>query len=284
MISNEYLKLFKTDTQQAWKGETMKSGFSAIFLLMACCLAALQALFPQPLRAGDALDAAVAVSVQSNRSAHLSQQKIDALDDETRKMFEQYRAVLRQTESLRTYNDQLQRMTESQQKEMISLERQIADIAATHREIVPLMLRMVASLESFVALDVPFLPEERKRRIEGLHELMDRSDVSVSEKYRRILEAYQIENDYGRTIEGYRADLADGGASRTVDFLRLGRVGLFYQSLDGREVGHWDRASGRWQVLDSDYRHPIRQGLRIARKQSAPDLLILPISAPEVIR
>lgn len=253
-------------------------------LLLACCLAALQALLPQPLRAGDALDAAVAVSTRTNQAARLSQQKVDALDDETRKLFEEYRTVLRQTDSLRTYNDQLRRMTESQLAELASLERQIAEVAATHREIVPLMLRMVEALERFVALDLPFLPEERRRRIEGLHGLMDRADVSIAEKYRRLIEAYQVENDYGRTIEAYRAELAAGGVSRTVDFLRLGRVALFYQSLDGREVGHWDRAAGEWRKLHADYRQSVRQGLRIARKQTAPDLLTLPVSAPEVNR
>ena len=259
----------------------MRPFFPSVF---AICLLVLQVFFSSSLHAEDALGSVLAETIETNQAARLSQKKVDSLDDETREMFEQYRAVLRENESLRIYNDQLQRMTDAQQEEMVSLDRQIAEIASTHRDIVPLMLRMVDALDNFVALDLPFLPEERGRRLQNLRELMDRSDVSVSEKYRRILEAYQIENDYGRTIEGYRAELASGDVTRTVDFLRLGRVGLYYQSLDGREVGHWDRSAGAWRHLDADYRQSIRDGLRIARKQSAPDLLTLPVKAPEVIQ
>jgi hypothetical protein len=129
-----------------------------------------------------------------------------------------------------------------------------------------------------VKLDVPFLKEERSRRLAHLRELMGRADVTNSEKYRRILEAYQIENDYGRTIEAYRGTLPDG---RTVDFLRVGRIALIYQSLDADESAVWDPAGDQWVELDSSYRMAIKQGLRIARKQSAPDLIRLPLPAAQ---
>jgi hypothetical protein len=37
--------------------------------------------------------------------------------------------------------------------------------------------------------------------------MMTRADVTNAEKFRRIMEAYQIENDYGNTIEAYRANI-----------------------------------------------------------------------------
>ena len=113
---------------------------------------------------------------------------------------------------------------------------------------------------------------------------LDRADVNNAEKYRRILEAYQIENDFGRTIEAYRGSLEGDGETRTVNFLRFGRVALLYQTLDGREVGAWSQADRAWQTLDGSYRPAIRQGLRIARKQAAPDLLRLPVPAAEDVR
>jgi hypothetical protein len=117
-----------------------------------------------------------------------------------------------------------------------------------------------------------------------LRELMKRSDVSLSEKYRRLMEAYQVENEYGRTIEAYKGSLDTGGAKRTVEFLRVGRVALLYQTVDLEESGRWDPRSKEWVVLDDEYRRPIRDGLRMANKQTAPDLIKIPVSAPEVAR
>jgi hypothetical protein len=143
------------------------------------------------------------------------------------------------------------------------------------------MLRMIAALEAFVKLDVPFLIQERTLRLESLQEMMVRSDVTNAEKYRRIMEAYQIENEYGRTIEAYRSTIEREGRESKVDFLRFGRIALVYQSLDGSEAGVWDQETRDWLPLDAGYRTAIRQGLRIARKQAAPDLIRLPLPAPE---
>jgi hypothetical protein len=107
--------------------------------------------------------------------------------------------------------------------------------------------------------------------------------VTEAEKYRRILEAYQIENDFGRTIEAYQGELALGEQKLTVSFLRVGRVSLVYQTLDGEKMGVWDRKKGQWVDLPQDYYGDITRGLRIAKKQAPPDLIFLPVEAPEVV-
>jgi hypothetical protein len=94
------------------------------------------------------------------------------------------------------------------------------------------------------------------------------------------MEAYQIENEYGRTIEAYRSTLAQGDKEITVDFLRVGRIALIYQSLDEAQAGAWSQESRSWEPLDGSFRSAIRDGLRIARKQIAPDLIRLPLPAP----
>src|SRR4029079_17177747 len=100
--------------------------------------------------------------------------------------------------------------------------------------------RMIQTLEEFVALDIPFLPEERAKRIATLKKVLASGDISISEKYRRVLEAYQIEMEYGRTLDAYTGTLSEGASARTVQFIRLGRVSLIYQTLDGAETGYWD--------------------------------------------
>jgi hypothetical protein len=224
---------------------------------------------------------AIVTEESTQNAAVRSQQKIDGLSDKTRRMLEQYRIASHQTENLLIYNQHLNDLLTAQEQEQVSLAQQLKDIETTQREIVPLILRMLDSLDKFIALDLPFLPEERNQRIAKLKAMIVRADVTNAEKYRRILEAYQIENDYGNTIEAYRADLNSGDVISSVDFLRLGRVALYYQRFDGSETGFWDKEHNQWQVLSTDYHSAIRNGLRIARKEIAPDLLTLPIPAAE---
>lgn len=225
------------------------------------------------------LDQARSVRNQGNIEGSESQARIDVLNNKTDQLFSLYTTTLRQIDSIRVYNRQMRELIASQEAELVSLTDQIDRVEEVGRSVTPLMLRMIDALDAFVELDTPFLMEEREERVNALHELMARADVSNAEKFRNIMEAYQIENEYGRTIEAYRGTLRRDGKDVTVDFLRFGRIALVYQTLDSSESGVWNPETRSWEILDDDYRTPIRQGLRIARKQSAPDLIRLPLPA-----
>ena len=243
------------------------------------------AIWLAPLLAGaQPLEQAIDVRTRSNQAGAQSQGKIDKVADQTDELLRKYREETQRIDALRVYNAQLEKLIDSQEQEKATIREQIENVTVIGREVTPLMLRMVEALEQFVSLDVPFLETERSNRVNHLKELMDRADVTNAEKYRRILEAYQIENEYGRTIEAYRGSLDQGGESLPVDFLRIGRVALLYQTLDASELGAWDQAARKWQPLDRSYRGAIRKGLRVARKQAAPDLLRLPVQAAEDVR
>ena len=227
------------------------------------------------------IDSAIAEERQGNDQSIASQARINVIDDQTDQMASEYRTTLDTIESLRVYNAQLEKLIASQEAELASLDEQIGNVTQVGREVTPLMLRMVDALVSFVGADVPMLVSERENRLANLVELMDRADVEDSEKYRRIMEAYQIENEYGRTIEVYQDTLNIDGEERTLDFLRVGRVALLYQTLDGEEVGAWDQREKRWVKLPGSYSASIRKGIRIARKQLAPDMIRVPVAAPE---
>lgn len=233
------------------------------------------------VQAQESLEHAIETQVKTDSAARQSQQQIDNLVDETSDLLAEYREVLRQTHSLRAYNEQLEQLVNSQQQEIYSIDQQLINIEATQRDIVPLMMQMIDVMAKFVELDAPFLPEERQERVVQLQALMSRSDVSLAEKYRRILEAYQVETEYGRTIEAYQGTLELDGQSRTVDFLRMGRVGLYYLTLDSTEVGMWDVDTAQWQRLPNQYIKSVDQGLKVARRQLPPDLLVLPVKAAE---
>jgi hypothetical protein len=235
---------------------------------------------PEPTPTAGSLDEAEAIRGQANAELSETQSRVEALSDATDDLLTKFQSALRQHESLLIYNRQLDALIAAQEAERTSLVEQVDLVELVSRDVTPLMLRMIDALNVFVSLDVPFLEEERAERILDLRKLMHRADVTEAEKYRRIMEAYQIENDYGRTIEAYRSILARDGKEITVNFLRVGRIALVYQTLDESEAGAWNQETRSWEPLDANLRSAIRNGLRIARKQSAPDLIRLPLLAP----
>jgi hypothetical protein len=148
-----------------------------------------------------------------------------------------------------------------------------------NRQIFPMMERMIDGLEQSVNLDIPFLMDERIKRVGVLKEILERSDVSVAEKFRKVMEAYQIENDYGTSSEWYTQSLTLDGATRSYNILRIGRIGLYFQSDDSKITGRWDNSAREW-VMDDSSRNEIRKGLRMARQLIAPELIIIPVAAP----
>jgi uncharacterized protein YecA (UPF0149 family) len=231
--------------------------------------------------AQQSVEQAVDAEAESIAASAGVQQRIDQLDDATRQMLEEYRQATAQISDLNAYNDQLERLVSTQRVELADYERQFNDIEVTKRRILPLIVRQIEVLDEFVGLDIPFLERERQMRIAELRKLMERPEVPTSEKYRRVSEAYQIELEYGHTIEAYEGELDDRGQSRTVNFLRFGRLGLFYLTLDGLGAGYYDNQTDQWTQLGSEYLQPLDRAIRIARKQLPPDLVRLPVPAPE---
>ena len=254
-------------------GQPISCGVFVLLGLLAC----------HGTYAADALSKSLDTSIDNTRQEAAVQHTIEKIDDDTESMLAEYQRLSRELDVSTAYHDQLQRLVASQDAEKGSITQQMDELDATQREIVPLMLHMIDGLAELVDADLPFLGAERRQRVAQLRDLMDRADVTLGEKYRRLLEAYQIELDYGRTIEAYRGDLVDGGAPRAVDFLRVGRIGLYYQSLDRSEIGHWDAERDAWARLPDAYRRTIRRGLQIANNQAAPELLRLPVPAPQIL-
>jgi hypothetical protein len=212
-------------------------------------------------------------SAQSNLSAaKASQQKVDKAYEAQRDALHQYRLTKTEIDQLSIYNNQLQKIVLNQNTQIDSLKNQIKEIEITQQGIMPLMERMLNGLQQFIELDTPFLIKEREERVANLRGLLLSAEVTVSEKFRRVLEAYQIEVEYGRTIEAYRAE---NDKQQMVDYLRVGRVALYYLPLDGVGAQVWNIKEKNWHSLDSDYDRSILKGIRIARKQSAPSLLNL---------
>jgi seryl-tRNA synthetase len=215
-----------------------------------------------------------------NDKSAQSQTRVSSLARQTQDLLTEYRSVVREIESLKIYNDNLERIVVDQRNEVQSINRQLEGLEATNRGVVPLMLEMIDTLDRIVEADVPFRIEERRERVQRLRDMMDEAEVTASEKYRRVMEAYQGELEFGRTTEAYSAKLP--GTEQTVDFLRVGRTLLVYQTSDNAVTGWFNPRTREFEELDDDrFRLEVKNGLAIARNEKAPDLVMLPVPGPE---
>lgn len=219
-----------------------------------------------------------------NKVAQNAQEEINDISNETDRLVSEYTQLLKQIEGLKAYNAQQERLIQSQEEEKAEFRASIRDVQSVRRQITPLMLRMVGALEKFVELDVPFQLEERRERIQGLRDLLDQSNVAEPEKFRRVLEVYQIENEYSRFLDAYEGTLTIDGTEKEVKFLRAGRVALVYETLDGENVGFYNKQTGSFESLGDDYKTAIEKGLQIANQQSSPSVINLPVSGPEQVQ
>lgn len=211
-----------------------------------------------------------------------SQKKIDKLVEGAQERLIRYRSLLKQIDGLKTYNEQLSAQVESQNTLITRFDDSISRVALIERQMMPLVTRMATSLEDFIELDLPFDLTERRERMANISDNLDAADGDVAERFRQIIEAYQIENEYGRKTDSYQDIITIEGEPSEVDVLRIGRIALLAQSRDASRTVRWDRNTSSWLLLDpASYRNPVRYAIRMANKQAPIQMLTLPIEAPE---
>jgi hypothetical protein len=208
-----------------------------------------------------------------------SQDNIDATERMTDKIVNEWKAVSKQVEGLKLYNEQKRIQIQAQLDLMDKLDDQLVQVVVMQRQIPPLAQRMLESLESFIALDTPFRIEERQNRIDLVRSSLAKPKVTASEQVRQVLEAYNIEAEYGRKIDTYESTLLDG---TVVNILVIGRIGMFYQTKDEQSSGRWNNETNTWDELPGSYRKPIRNGIRMAKKLAPTDMLMMPVIKGEV--
>lgn len=210
-------------------------------------------------------------------SLQVAQEKIDKLDAESKKLTNEYKDTIVEYEILNRYDNQLQKITESQAEEIKNLVDQIDSLDETNKYVLPLLERMVFTLRDLIDLDIPFLLDERMLRLEELESILYQANFSTAEKFRKIYEAYQIENEYGRTIEAYSGNININGVNLAAQFFRLGRLNLFYMTPDQDETGYWNKDTNSWLHLGGKYSDEIDSALKVAYKQAPPDFITLPV-------
>jgi len=224
------------------------------------------------------LDKGLEITHSANLSGEASQQKIDKIQKKTNQFLDDYRSTHENLNHLSTNNKHLQQVLDQQTRQTLSLNEQLETVAVTEKAIIPLILSMIETLEAAIKSGIPFLLDERHTRIASLKALMIKPDAGIPEKYRRVLEAYEIEREFGYTLETYQTEIQLDHSMKLVTILRVGRIGLYYQTQNGNTLGFWNTTSQQWQSLSSDYRKTIQQGILMASEQATPSLLRLPVS------
>lgn len=223
---------------------------------------------------------ALGVSEQTARDTEASQQRIDQLDDQTASLLNDYRANLKQLEAARRYNASLTRQIEAQENEIERLREDIENVEGLQRAMQPLMEDMAATFERLVNADLPFLVSERAERAARLQSIIDNPNMSAAQRYRLIVEAYQIENEYGRTLGAYEGRIGEGENELVGEFLRVGRIALIFKTPDDSVLRIYDKDQGDFVNLNRSYLADVKFGLRMAREQTAPDIFFVPVKPP----
>jgi hypothetical protein len=208
----------------------------------------------------------------------VAQESIDKTAEQIQKLEKKYQDELKLLDGLNMYNSMLKKQLDDQVQQINKINVSINNATLIERQIMPLLVRMVDALETFISIDVPFLYEERVQRVAELRILLEKAEYSTSEKCRRVFEAYQIENEFGYTIESYKGRVDLGDIQFAVDYLRIGRIGLMYRDLAGEKVGFWNKQTRKWQPLtERQYKRHITKGLKIAREEISPELITMPL-------
>jgi len=175
------------------------------------------------------------------------------------------------TEQYKAFMDQV--------KEKISnLEFKKNEILKLREQLEPYLAEVVKRMSEFIDNDLSFLPEERQKRIINLEQSLNSYDVVMSEKLRRVFaEGLQVEAEYGRGVESIDETLKLNGEDTQVTVFRLGRVGMYYISLDGQETGRWNQETKQWEKLPDKMNRDIRRAADIAAGKRIVEIVNLPL-------
>ena len=257
----------------------MKFGLNPARGALAAVLVFGVAAMPAQAQLRSALD----TGENATRQAERTQTRINQLDDERSEMVREFRTILQKTDAAKLFAAQQEKDVESQRRELVSLNDQLGRVDEITAQMIPMMLDMIADLEGFVAADLPFKSAERNDRLENLRTVMDRADVPPAEKYRLIIEAYQAEMEYGRTVDTWDVDTyidpndPNSGPTKATMF-QYGRVALVMLSGDERSAYRFNREGRTWDSVSGSYIADIKQAIKVAKGLTGQEVLYAPVS------
>ncbi len=196
---------------------------------------------------------------------------------EKEKLSAQYEMLLEKHQQLLDRNAGLEKETDYYSAEIKSLTKRIEDAGRISKEMQPYLVAVIDQLKRRLDNDIPFLISERSDRINKLQAISADPEIDISEKYRKTMEAVLIEAEYGNTIEVYPEQITVEGQNVQARIFRLGRVSMFFQSLDQKYSGFYDAFEERWKYLPEKFNRDIGTAVEMGLKRRPVDLVNLPL-------
>lgn len=246
--------------------------------LFFCGLLWLLAALLSPAWAGPKAEEVRGAAEEAVRVRSQTQKLVDEWAAEKAELSDELEALEQDLETLAWQRDKVETYLADQKAKVAELQRRLAELDRIRTELEPLLDQWSERLARFVAQDLPFLKEERAARLEALRQRLDDFDASLAEKARRLLEAVRIETEYGQTVESREAELKIQERLTQVRLLRVGRLGLFALSLDGRRAWRWEPASKTFKPVD-DYAREIEAAAEMAAQRRVVELVQLPLAS-----
>jgi hypothetical protein len=205
-----------------------------------------------------------------------SQEQRDQWEQERSDLVHLYEQLEQAHGTLVLENRELTAAKQGQKAQNLALIQQKQASLRIQKELLPFVQAVYARLSSLVAA-APFLKQERTLRMTSLEKVIKDPGVSVAEKYRRVMEALFVEAEYGATIDVYQEKVMMGDKATTGNIFRLGRVSLFFLSLDQQSCARFNVAQSAWQPISDTYLPAVRSAVEIGTKRKPVELLSLPI-------
>jgi len=173
-----------------------------------------------------------------------TQKERDLWREERRKLVDAYEESQRVQKQLEAQKESLTQSSAAVRTRIADKAKQLADIEQISVQIQPFLSELIKRLHQQFNDDMPFLPGERGQRLDTLDRLIMDPHVSVSEKFRKIMEALMVEAEYGRTIEVPDCSFLSNPGSEALRILQCGlrRMESFAQILqfcDSNCHGYW---------------------------------------------
>jgi len=225
------------------------------------------------------LDEALRVAAQSTEAGARAQAQIDDIATQADDLEREYLAVAQQVEDQRVFVEQQRVFLQSQENELIELQRQLERVETIERDLTPMLLEMYVALESFIDGDLPFQMDLRRSRLDNIEEALGDSQVSPAEKYRLILNAFDIEASYGRSLRAYNEPVERDGVSEEATILQLGRVALIRRFNDGT-MEMLTKDNREWRRVPGGMANDVDRAIRIAQEVTTPEVFVIPLPGP----